>query len=226
MLGFLPWKTKRYRGKFWRINIDGYSYGFLFFYGRKYRIFFRWKSYLPDVEYIEPDSGICLTENDIKFEICSELPKQVVSYYIDNCGLRAEDINCNKWQDVLQDEKYYPKPSKIILEEKEKVEVILNKPNDYPDVFFKLFFNETVTEKHLESAEEIFEKIKNMYNKSRSIEIHDVFMLGNFMNRCDEKSTIIGIDYGNCSMSALNKTIKYLEKYGGNILGIEKIEIN
>jgi hypothetical protein len=97
---------------------NGYAYARLnvinkLGFGDSSYMWIRWKSLHPDYEYIEADDALELTSNDIRFEICTELPIEIIE---DEQRRYKEHLDLDEWKEFMTDEDHLPKRRKKVNE--------------------------------------------------------------------------------------------------------------
>lgn len=213
------WTMDVYKGRLIKCHVDSYSYGVISLcqitghVEGNYHIYVRWKSNLPGHEYIEPDDELELTENDITFEICTEIPEAVAQLFHKK---HSEEISCSDWIRIMNDECNYPKRPKRSAKVGD-FPFIIDPDCDFPDTSFTLYFSDAVKK---ETEEKIIDNLWDFlsyYNIKHINKIHSIMNLkdipGDQDRINDDKVVQVCIDFGNCSAKAIKSVEKWLRTY-------------
>ena len=180
----------------------------------------RWKSLRPEYEYIDYDSGLELTDKDIRFEICTELPEEIAkkaeSLY------RSPDfkVDCNSWIDSLKNGTYLPKPRKKLQNNtKPMFPYDLSEECAYPDVFYTLWFESGITDGLKERVEAAFVDFMDIWNEKHEEDaIHDIADAADIIE-VPADAICYAVDFGNADPKAVIDLLKHLHN---SDLGISK----
>ncbi len=227
--------STEYRGRLVKLHKDGYAYGKLLVDDKTCvrdpaELWIRWKSNLPDYEYIEPDDELDLTERDITFEICTEILDEIRAEIPENLVMRfyessAQQGDCNKWIEMIKYEiPRVKKKNRITAADEFPVDFA---PDcDYPDTSFTIYLRNPCSDEQEKQIEAAFQEFMTDYNINHVNNIHDFMNLkeiADFPGRIDDEKVVqIGVDFGNCNPKVIEKLIKWLRCCG---FGIEKINV-
>lgn len=226
------YKTNLYRGDFLRLHKNGFSYGCFSVIGKSsvYEvsdIWFRWKSNLPDYEYIEPDDELDLKPEDITFELCEQVPEEFALRFY---AKTTAEYNCNAWINDLNEDCYYPKKRRS-KKNRNEFPFSVSDTCEYPDTTFTLYFNEEITDELKDKAVEEFNDFSQKWDENHYYGIHSIMLADDLGEFYDEnaiaeldasRAVKILVDFGSCEPSIIEKLIKWLQT---SFLNIARVKI-
>lgn len=211
--------STEYRGMFYKLHKDGYAYGVITLNNKigleseKADIWIRWKSNVSGYEYIEPDDGLDLQENDINFELCSQIPDEFSIIIYKKC---LDKIALNKWKLVLKNEKFYP----LRRKKNKNISYEISAACMYPDIVALFYFKTKVTKEMEKATMSELLLFQEKWGASHIYGIHD---MGIQKSDFKERNTLsIWIDFGSSDYKIIYSLIKWFES---SKLDIEKILI-
>lgn len=224
-LNGMDWTLDYYTGRFIKKHIDGYAYGKLSILPiigtDQADMWIRWKSNLPGYEYIEPDDELNLTEQDITFEICTEIPENLAQRFY----ARSAKIDCSKWIALLNDESHYPKKARCKSAAGNFCFEIAPDCN-YPDTCFTIYLRNKCNDEIEKKIENAFLEFTEYYNIEHKNNIHDIINVKNiadYPDRIDDEKIVqFHVDFGNCNPKVIESLVSWLRSYD---FGIEKINV-
>ena len=204
-----------YRGEFLKLHKDGYAYGCISMDNKvglcdSVDIWFRWKSNVPNYAYIEPDDELELTSNDITFEICKEIPKEYIErFYVKN----IEEYDCNRWEQVINDESNYPKKRR----KKNDFPFEISSNCGFPDVVFSIFMNQKVTKSLCDEVVSEFSSFQLEWDANHIYGIHNIELKN---EQIDDYLVEVVVDFGSSDYKIIMHLIKWLQNSNLNIKNI------
>ena len=222
--------SDRYSNDMIKLHCNGYSYAEVGLACDKLNasnpgyFWIRWKSLRPEYEYIDYDCGLELTDKDICFEICTELPEEIAKKAESLYRSPKFKVDCNSWIDSLKNGTYLPKPRKKLPKNtKPMFPYDLSEGCAYPDVFYTLWFESGITDGLKERVEAAFVNFMDIWNEKHEEDaIHDIADAADIIEvRAD--AICYAVDFGNADPKAVINLLKHL--HNGD-LGISKAVVS
>lgn len=169
-------KSNIRRGDFCKLHYNGYAYGRLTMtskigYDENADIWIRWKSNIPDYEYIEPDNELMLTSDDITFEICEDVPENLILCFY---AKTADEYDSNEWKKVIDNEEHYPKKRS---KKKNDFQFEISEACEDPDTFFNFYFNKAINDSLKERVTSELVAFQQKWNSTHFFGIHDIMLM-------------------------------------------------
>ena len=211
-------KDSVYRGEFLKLHKDGFAYGSIRISSKKgfsesAEMWFRWKSNLPEYDYIEPDDALILRPEDITFEICKEVPEEYILRFY---AKTAAEFDCGQWLTLINDPHNYPRKRS-----RKKTEFTweISETWRYPDAVFTLFLGDKVTPEQQDAVLQEFVDFQEEWDTTHLWGIHDI---GFAEVDCPEDAVKIAVDFGSSDVKIVKALIKWLQT---GDLDIRKVRI-
>lgn len=224
----VKFRDNRYYGEFYKMHKDGYAYGILSVELKKKPenssdIWIRWKSNLPDFEYIEPDDELDLKPEDITFEICEHVPEEFI---FEVYSKKSDKFDCNEWKAFINKATDNPKKRK---RRRRRNEFIYHIADDceYPDTTFTICFDEEITDALKDKVTQEFIGFQEYWDSMHSFGIHDIMLADDLKEFYDENAIAelnatgavkVLVDFGSCDPIIIENLIDWLETSELNII--------
>ncbi len=213
-------------GELFEFHKDGYAYGCVGVCPKRDSMYscadvwFRWKSNLPDYEYIEPTDELELKAEDITFELCDAVPDE---FLLRLYAKTSDEYDVTQWKRDMAEDYYYPKkrrkPKRVIPFE-------IMKTCKYPDVTFTLYFDEEITADLKDLVETEFINFQTEWDAANYEGIDDIILADDLdelygeetiANMDKEGIVKVLVDFGSCNPNIIKKLVKWLERTDLNI---------
>lgn len=221
---------KWYEKNLIKLHYNGYSYAEVTLGCEKWNakspghLWIRWKSLLPEYEYIDYDCELDLTEKDIAFEICTELPEYIRQKAESLYENPDNKVDCNSWIDSLKNGTYLPRRKKKLPKNKKSMfEYELSPECAYPDVLYTLWFQTEITQALKDRVECAFAGFMELWNeKHEEDSIHDMANAEGIIE-VPENTICYAVDFGNADPKAIIELLKHLHN---SDLGINRARVS
>ena len=213
-------------GELRQLHNGGYSYNSIGLSSKATlgaHFWIRWKSLLPEYEYIEPNLEIEVKSGEVKFEICKIVPQNIIIEAYN--GNPPNSINFNAWIECI---KQGLSLNKKFLANKTGLYFDYEISGGWPDVIMSIYHKETSTLGLSEKMQSILCVFMDEWNdkqekkKSQKF-IHNISLID--LDDESKESNIIQfhVDFANCNINIIKNLMIFIND---NLLNIEKIVLS